>query len=43
MDNQSVEPEGTPVQLDDPVLHCKGRTNSRPLWRSKTRPVAAAA
>jgi hypothetical protein len=20
---------------------CKGRTNSRPLWRSKTRPVAA--
>ncbi|TXN34207.1 MHS family MFS transporter [Methylobacterium sp. WL30] len=22
---------------------CKGRTNSRPLWRSKTRPMAAAA
>ncbi|TXM91069.1 hypothetical protein [Methylobacterium sp. WL116] len=32
--------EGVPFPFEDV---CKGRTNSRPLWRSKTRPMAAAA
>ena len=31
------------VPVDPTSEECKGRTNSRPLWRSKTRPVAAAA
>ena len=41
-----VSENGIRVTLPDAeivptVFVCKGRTNSRPLWRSKTRPVAA--